>query len=273
MLDFLNCTFLIPFMKDSEDRITNLHIIFKYLNSIMKTNVIVVEQTSRQSGDNFSNYQNLNIHHMLYNNGGMFHKTKLYNMGLSKINTEITVCLDSDVLIPKDQLIMARNSLMNGNDYVFPFSEKYIEISKILTNQRENFLTNFNFNQYHNEVVNYQKIYDRLPPKQKHAGLIRGCPPGGCLFIKTSVYFDIGMENENFFGYSPEDAERKHRLSFLGYKTENIPGHLFHLDHVTTHKRVSNMNGKRLYDHIKSFNLDQIKNYYRQLNYKEKYKL
>jgi hypothetical protein len=274
MLDFNDCTFLIPYMKDSNDRSFNLHIILRYLNNIMKTNIIIVEQNKKHYTTNeFNLYNNLNIQHLIYENSGNFHKTKLYNIGLSKINTEITVCLDSDVMIPKEQLLQAKNCLLNGMDYVFPFSENYIEISKILTKSRNDFLASFNFGQYLLNVKEYQKTYDTVSSKERHPGLIRGCPPGGCLFVKTKVYVSIGMENEEFFGYAPEDAERKHRLNIFGYKTQTIPGHLYHLDHSIVHRRVSNNVGRYLFEKLKSFDPQQLKKYYDNLNYKQKYNL
>ena len=39
------------------------------------------------------------------------------------------------------------------------------------------------------------------------------------------------MENENFYGWGPEDIERVKRWEILGYRIKRIEGSLFHLHH------------------------------------------
>ncbi len=272
MLDFSNTTFLIPFMVDSEDRIFNINVILKYLNNNIKTNVIIVEQGIQKTNINVLNFCNLKIDHILYEKTGIFHKTKLYNIGLSKIKTQNTVCLDSDVLIPIPQMLQAKHCLDNNIDYCFPFKDKYVEISKLLNDERNEFLESFDFEKYISMITNYELTkYNKLPKREKHPGLIRNCPPGGCIFIKTNVYIDMGMENEDFYGYSPEDAERKHRLSILEYSSCSIDGHLYHLDHAVSHRRISDGSGKRLYALLLNMNKEQIKKYYLNKEYAKQY--
>lgn len=272
MLDFTNVTFLIPFMVDTPDRIFNINIILNYLNKNIKTNIIIVEQGNKKTNIDFNIFSNLKINHILYVNTGIFHKTKLYNLGLSQIKTENTVCLDSDVLIPIPQMVLAKQCLDEGIDYCFPFDSNYIEISKHLKNERNLFLETFNFEQYLSSICEYNLFYYKnMSPKTRHPGLIRNCPPGGCLFIKTSVYIDMGMENEEFYGYSPEDAERKHRLNILEYSNSPIQGHLYHLDHDSSHRRISDSSGKRLYNLLLNMNKEQIKNYYTDKQYAKQY--
>lgn len=272
MVDFTNTTFLIPFMVDNLDRIFNINVILEYLNKNFKTNVVIVEQGSKKTDINFHTFHNLNIQHILYENTDNFHKTKLYNLGLSSIKTQNTVCLDSDVLIPVEQMIQAKKYLDDGVDYCFPFNNNYVEISKFLENARAKFLKSFNFDEYINSINQYNvSIYNKLPLRSRHPGVIRNCPPGGCLFIKTNVYIDMGMENEDFYGYGPEDAERKHRLNILGYSSRNVDGNLYHLDHETAHRRISNNSGKHLYNLFLSMNAQEIKNYYSNKRYAKQY--
>ena len=42
---------------------------------------------------------------------------------------------------------------------------------------------------------------------------------------------EVGMENENFYGWGPEDWERYDRWKNLGYRVRMIDGVLFHLTH------------------------------------------
>ena len=79
---------------------------------------------------------------------------------------------------------------------------------------------------------NSKKRFSKIP------GIIRGCPPGGCIFIKKQVYIDFGLENEEFHGYAPEDVERKDRLHKLGYRGISIDGDLYHIEHHTEDRRI-----------------------------------
>jgi len=49
--------------------------------------------------------------------------------------------------------------------------------------------------------------------------------------MDRKAYFEAGMENENFYGWSPEDYERIIRCEILGYKLSIVNGPLFHLYH------------------------------------------
>jgi hypothetical protein len=268
MLNFTNVTFLIPFMADEHDRLFNLNVVLRYLNLNFNSNILIVEQGVKKSNINYNNYFNLNIDHLLYENPNTFHKTKLYNMGLSLIKTKNTVCLDSDILIPIPQIVEAKNNLDAGINYCFPFNRNYIEITKQLVKERENFLQTYDFERY----LSILKYYDS-PKKRRNrlTGMIRNCPPGGCLFIQTGIYIDMGMENEDFFGYAPEDAERKHRLKLFGYSTKEVVGDIYHIDHAISHKRIANNDSKKIYNFLISMNKEQLKKYYQNKAYYKQY--
>lgn len=272
MFDFNNSTVLIPFMADNPDRIFNINVILKFLNNNLKTNVVIYEQGNNKTNIDYSIFANLNIVHELYENTSYFHKTKLYNLGLIKIKTENTICLDSDVLIPISQMVEAKNNLDSKIHYCFPFNNNYIEISKLLSKERNLFLDTFDFETYTKSVVTYDTTsYRKIPKIIKHPGLVRDCPPGGCLFIKTKVYIDMGLENEDFYGYSPEDAERKHRLKTFEYTTKEVNGNLYHLDHQVSHKRVSNPEGRKLYNILINMKKEELRNFYINKQYAKKY--
>jgi predicted glycosyltransferase involved in capsule biosynthesis len=54
---------------------------------------------------------------------------------------------------------------------------------------------------------------------------------GGAFMVNREAYIDAGMENENFYGWGPEDIERVKRWEILGYKIKWISGALYHLNH------------------------------------------
>jgi len=269
MIDFSNCTFLIPFMNSCSDRSFNLKTILKYLNQHITTNVFICEQFSNKhnifSVDiDVNQYKNLKINHSKNNiDNDRIHKTKLYNIGISQIQTEVISTYDSDVLIPIQQMVQSKNALVDlGCDYSYPFNKEYIEISKQLPNERNILLQTFNFDEYLQSIKNIKNI---------PVGTVKPCPPGGCMFLKRKLYIEIGMENEHFIGYAPEDAERKARLEKFNCKNKNIDGHLFHIEHNTAKQRLSSQDSVKLFQDLNKMNKEQLKMYYNKLNYKTKY--
>lgn len=278
MHDFTNCTFLIPYRKTHlKDRENNLIEVLKYLDTFLKTNILLVEQTtdnvtSTEFLINHLYFKNLKISYKNYKSSGCFHKTKLYNIGLSLINTDIVIPYDIDILIPIEQLIKSRNLLMNGYDYCFPFNNQYVEISKKLLEERKKLLNDYNFDYYLNIVKTYTNTLTKNI-KDGPPGLLRNCPPGGCLFIKRNTYIDMGMENEDFCGYGPEDSERKFRLKVLEYKQGIVEGYLYHIEHEIEGNRISSQNNKSIFNSLQKMNKEKIKNYYLNKKYKEHYNI
>ena len=54
---------------------------------------------------------------------------------------------------------------------------------------------------------------------------------GGAFLANRNSYIVSGMENENFYGWGPEDFERYSRWKNLGYKISRVKGNLYHLTH------------------------------------------
>ena len=54
---------------------------------------------------------------------------------------------------------------------------------------------------------------------------------GGAFLVNKEFYLYAGGENENFYGWGPEDAERVKRLEIFNMSIYFTPGELFHLWH------------------------------------------
>ena len=83
----------------------------------------------------------------------------------------------------------------------------------------------------------------------------------------------MGLENEDFCGYGPEDVERKNRLIKLNYSTATVNGDLFHIEHTNTNRRSPNKNNYTLFSMLENMTKEQIINYYKQKNYRELYEI
>ena len=101
MLDFTDCTFLIPYKISNKDRENNLLHVLRYLNTFLKTNVVVIEQknnilTNTLNIINSKHFNNISLIYKEYDSGHNlnFHKTKLYNLGMQEIKSEIVIPYD-----------------------------------------------------------------------------------------------------------------------------------------------------------------------------------
>jgi len=54
---------------------------------------------------------------------------------------------------------------------------------------------------------------------------------GGAFMANRQAYIGAGMENEEFYGWGPEDLERWERWRIFGYKIYRAKGNLYHLSH------------------------------------------
>jgi hypothetical protein len=84
------------------------------------------------------------------------------------------------------------------------------------------------------------------------------------------------MENEGFISYAPEDQERGYRFKKLGYNVMWSTDYVYHIEHTrginsSARNPMMEVNNK-LFDRIKSLSLDELKEYYKNVDYIKKYK-
>ena len=102
---------------------------------------------------------------------------------------------------------------------------------------------------------------------------------GWVQFFNRSVYFEGGMENENFRGSSPEDKERFFRFTTLGYNVGRIDNWIYHLEHSRgPNSWPTSIQGNpymsqnfETWNYIQTLNKEQLKEYYSNQEYLKKY--
>lgn len=70
---------------------------------------------------------------------------------------------------------------------------------------------------------------------------------GGAYMVKREYYLATGGENENFYGWGPEDVDRVKRMEVMGIPVHFTDGPMFHLWHprgITS--RYANKNTEKL---------------------------
>ncbi|MBD5361313.1 MAG: hypothetical protein HDR79_08450 [Bacteroides sp.] len=146
----------------------------------------------------------------------IFHRTHYINEEFRRVKTQNAAVIDSDVIVPKNQLIRANKLLLFSDEImVFPYDGRFIGCDAYMSNifrQRLN-----------------PKIFEAIDGNQQ---LMFGfISVGGAYLVNVNRYKTVGWENENFPGWGPEDFEREHRLDILGHKPKRIMGKIFHLNH------------------------------------------
>lgn len=216
-------TVVIPIRIDSIIRLENLLAVIKYLRSNFCTNIIVLE-ADRQNNKILQSLLQANINYIFeLDNDPVFHRTYYINKMIEYVKTPFTAVWDADVIFPPEQVITAIEILRsNKADIVFPYDGRFLDVSKLI---RENYIQNHNI-----EILNKFQEKMSLP----YGINMRG----GAFIIKTNIYKESGLENENFYGWGPEDWERCERWTNLNYKSQIVEGILYHLSHPR------NMNGR-----------------------------
>ena len=305
MIDQLqDVTFIIPIKIESADRLDNLEISFGYLSNNFDCKFIIHEmgQLSKETAtspleevplvpDSIQNHPRVNYYfesgyvkegseeYMNYQEQWRqfnkaseleklnlstkpFHRTRMLNEMLAKVETPITVNYDADILLPLQSYITAAAKLREENlDMVYPFelgfSQKKItqDIRKLLKKKLET-------------GADIRTLIDIVTNDESFAG--------HCQFINTNAYRALGMENENFISWGPEDKERYFRFKALGAKVAHLDqGEVYHLEHErladSAIENIEYINNTILYLNFMKMRQDHIRTYYAQQPYLHKY--
>ena len=273
--DLKNTTFIIPIRIESEDRVRNVITICCFLLDNFDTKIIIKEvdktsvfkeralpQISEFVEDSISN-----LTHVFEKADPIdptFYRMRYINEMLNMCDTEVIGNYDCDVLLPVSTYIKVQDLIVNdGVDVVYPYGLG-IYVKKVTTTDEivSNFLTNdSDFSYFEKQIV----------PDNAHSG--------HCQFFKRSSYIEGGMENENFQGSSPDDKERLHRFTTLGYKVGRVENYVYHLEHSRGANSWPNsatgnphMQGNQaLWQRLEKLSADELRSYYKTQKYLKKY--
>lgn len=209
-------TILIPVRLDTIERLENTLAVTQFLLSNFETNIRVAE---------FSSYNNGLLEKLLDKSiqysfqedpDPVLHRTRFLNQMARKVDTPLVAVWDTDVIVSVDQVEKAVEMLRTGEaDFVIPYEKQALDTSPIV---RRLFLED-------------GKIETLESCKKKMNEMYAPNPVGGAFLARMEAYREAGLENENFYGWGPEDHERYYRFEKLKYKIRHVSGPLFHLSH------------------------------------------
>jgi len=209
----LDCTFIIPVKIDSNERVTNLDLVIEHIHKKLKTNIIVVETdiTEKVKWHKFI----IKIFNKEYDS--VYNLARSRNLGIKKSNTKYICICDADTICPISQIIKSVNILKRSKaDFVLPYGGKYYNVCNEI---KALYKETKNINTLTSNIARMNLIYG--------SGAV-----GGIFFALKKAYCDIGMENENFYGWGLEDYERILRCRKMGLHIKRVKGPLFHLEHL-----------------------------------------
>ena len=270
--DLKDCTFIIPIRIESEDRLRNVITVLLFLISNFDTNIIVKEVDKHSVFSERALPQILEfgedtscIRHIFeQSDDRLFLREKILNEMLVETTTNVVVNYDCDVLFEPDVYVEAYRRIMEDEcDMVYPYGEGPWQFRVKATDEVvSEFLTqDFNFGILEN------------------ASWLDNAGEGWVQFLNRDVYFEGGMENENFMGSAPDDFERRYRFTTLGYRVHRLTNHICHLEHsrgmnsypqsMTQHPYWEHNWG--LWEQLKTYNKEQLIEYYSKQEYLKKY--
>ena len=215
-LNFADLTVLLPIRVESLVRLENLLTIIEYLQKYFIINVKVLEASAFDNRILRGLLPDSVEYTFVKDADPVFYRTKYINQMAQTVQTDSLAVWDADVVFPIKQMSLAMRVLRCGSaDFVYPYNGLFFDTSPLI---RQMFIET-------QEITILEKLnrYMSLPYGKNMKG--------GAFLAKRKTYLDVGMENENFYGWGPEDWERYDRWKNLGYKVLSVEGPLFHLTH------------------------------------------
>ena len=206
-------TFLMPLKVDSVIRIENLLAIIRYLQRNFQTHIAVLEVGSYDNGL-LRKLLNREVKYtFIEDKDPVFHRTKYRNMMAKAVTTPFLAIWDVDVLVDKSQIIDTMEKLRWGEtDMAYPFDGRFYDTSKIIRSL----------------YMKKQQIKILHRNRERMILIYGDSHKGGAFLANTAKYCLSGMENENFYGWGPEDFERYDRWINMQFKVYNSPGAMYH---------------------------------------------
>ena len=211
---------VIPVRIDSIERERNLDLLLDQLTTIKDVDIRIIEADRFPLYKLKQKYKNV-VYNFVEDTDFIFHRTKYLNILLNDTESDIVGIWDTDVIIPINQILEAVMAIQTGQAVMsFPYDGRFYMLSPedSCLFEKNNFVGNLN-----NGI------------SQSGFFLAHGFHSvGGAFFVNRRIYIKNGGENEHFYGWGPEDAERVKRIEILNLPLFRSKGPLYHLYHPRT---------------------------------------
>ena len=208
-------SFLIPLRIDSEERSQNLDAVLAQLCDIKEADIWILE------ADQKPRYQlkmkSSRIHYLFVEDlNPVFHRTRYLNRLLHETDSDIVGIWDTDVILSQNQIRTALEAIKEGKAIMaFPYDGFFCMLNSKLSN-------------HYRSEPSISLLEDNF---KKRSNLWCIYSVGGAFLVNRKQYLQAGGENENFYGWGPEDLERVKRMEILDMPIYRATGALYHLYH------------------------------------------
>ena len=207
-------TIVIPVRIDCRERKENLDTVIRFFLNVTSAKIIVLEADKKQLYNYFVLTNRVQVH-FVEDTDIIFHRTRYLNRLLKMSETNIVGVWDTDVILPAIQIIEAAKSIEVGYTMSYPYDGRFIFLDA-----------------QQSEQVRQDAILFLHECNEKGQRPVSWRPSvGGAFIVNRQRYIQLGGENENFYGWGPEDVERLKRMEILEEPVCRIEGQLFHLHH------------------------------------------
>lgn len=238
-------TFVVPLRVDSTERRENIDTLINYTYTHFETNFIVLEADSERRYYLGTEPKGLKYEY-LDDKNVVFHRTKWINKLISVSVTPIVAVWDADAIAPPEQITEAVKKIRSNKAVLgFPYDGRFYSCDRISSNMFK-------------RLLSIEILFRRIPVMNLMYG---HHSVGGAFIVNKNKYISVGGENENFYGWGPEDMERVKRLEIYGMPIHYSPGTLFHLWHPMgknswfANSESERMNRNELQSTCKSFSV------------------
>ncbi len=213
--DLSDVTFVVPLRIDSPERKANIDTLIKYTFRNFSTKFIILEADSERRYFPETDQEGFR-YEFIEDKDEVFHRTLWINRLLNLSDTPVVGIWDADAIAPVDQITDAVGRIRSGEAVLsFPYDGRFFSCDKLTSDL-------------------FRKHLDiEIPGKRVPVmNLMHGYHSvGGAFFVNKNEYMAIGGENENIYGWGPEDTERVKRLEIHSMPVSYSAGNLYHLWH------------------------------------------
>jgi hypothetical protein len=240
---------IIPFKYDSKNRIENILELLDYSKKYWKFSELIIAEMD-ESPKIFHLIPKWCKYVFCKEDSEVWSRSKRINLGLSLVNSEILMILDSDVIIEWPVVEYIVDQIKKDKiDAATPFENLYHVSRNVIPKMKEKIDINSYLNNNKNDISRVFKVN------------------GACFLTRTDVFKHIRGMNELFLGWGLEDDELINRYIKLGYRYARVSGYnAIHINHertVNCHPDLNNFE-KSITEknRIFLFNKNQILDYY-----------
>lgn len=206
---------VIPVRIDSEERLANLQAVVRFLLYCTESPIIILEADTKSCVWGLEESNRILLV-FKKDDDVIFHRTKYINELLELAQTPFVGVWDTDIILNPRYIREALVLMEQGCAMCLPYSGKCI----FLYEETSNLVR-------HSVTTLFQ---------DEHIGVLEGfClsrpSVGGAYIVNRVQYISSGGENEMFYGWGPEDAERVKRIEILGHQVMRTEGCFYHLHH------------------------------------------